>query len=366
MASVKRRPDGRWRARYRGPDGRERARHFDRKIDAQRWLDETAASMVTGQYVQPEAGRVTFRAWFAQWSERQVWQQGTRESAYQAAESVTFADLPMRSIMPSHAQQWVKAMSARLAPSTIRTRYNYVHMAMRAAVVDRIIATDPTAGVSLPRARKAAAAMTIPTTAEIGSALDTARPDFRAFVGVCAFAGLRLGEAAGLQLEDVDFLRRTISLRRQVQGSSIPTTRIAAPKCGSERVVFVPEQLTMMLAEHVQRFGVRAGGWLFSPGGQPYNRQSAGEQWRRVRRAAGLAGYTLHDCRHFYASGLIAAGCDVVTVQRALGHSSATITLGVYSHLWPTAEDRTRTAAGDLMATALRISADSVRTDSGS
>jgi len=289
MASVKRRPDGRWRARYRGPDGRERARHFDRKIDAQRWLDETAASMVTGQYVQPEAGRVTFRAWFAQWSERQVWQQGTRESAYQAAESVTFADLPMRSIMPSHAQQWVKAMSARLAPSTIRTRYNYVHMAMRAAVVDRIIATDPTAGVSLPRARKAAAAMTIPTTAEIGSALDTARPDFRAFVGVCAFAGLRLGEAAGLQLEDVDFLRRTISLRRQVQGSSIPTTRIAAPKCGSERVVFVPEQLTMMLAEHVQRFGVRAGGWLFSTGGQPYNRQSAGEQWRRVRRAAGLA-----------------------------------------------------------------------------
>jgi len=49
-------------------------------------------------------------------------------------------------------------------------------------------------------------------------------------------------------------------------------------------------------------------------------------------------------------------------VQRALGHSSATITLGVYSHLWPTAEDRTRAAAGDLMAAALRTPADSVRT----
>ena len=44
---------------------------------------------------------------------------------------------------------------------------------------------------------------------------------------------------------------------------------------------------------------------------------------------------------------------DVVTVQRALGHSSATITLGVYSHLWPTAEDRTRAAAGDLMSASL-------------
>jgi integrase len=46
--------------------------------------------------------------------------------------------------------------------------------------------------------------------------------------------------------------------------------------------------------------------------------------------------------RHYYASGLITAGCDVMTVQRALGHAKATTTLGTYAHLWPTAEDRTR------------------------
>jgi len=45
---------------------------------------------------------------------------------------------------------------------------------------------------------------------------------------------------------------------------------------------------------------------------------------------------------------------DVVTVQRALGHSSATTTLNTYSHLWPTAEDRTRAAAADLMVQAFR------------
>jgi integrase len=93
------------------------------------------------------------------------------------------------------------------------------------------------------------------------------------------------------------------------------------------------------------------------------NRNAAGHQWRQVRRAAGLEQYTLHDLRHFYASGLIAAGCDVVTVQRALGHSSATITLNVYSHLWPTAEDRTRAAAAGLMAAAARAAADFLRTE---
>ena len=63
------------------------------------------------------------------------------------------------------------------------------------------------------------------------------------------------------------------------------------------------------------------------------------------------------------ASGLIASGCDVVTVQRGLGHSSATITLGVCSHLCPTAEDRTRAAAGDLMTAALGARADLLRTE---
>ena len=105
--------------------------------------------------------------------------------------------------------------------------------------------------------------------------------------------------------------------------------------------------------------------WLFSLNGYVYNRNSAGNQWRRLRAKVGMEAFTLHDLRHFFASGLIADGCDVVTVQHALGHSSASITLNVYSHLWPKAEDRTRAAAANLMA-ATADSADSVRTLAGS
>jgi len=61
----------------------------------------------------------------------------------------------------------------------------------------------------------------------------------------------------------------------------------------------------------------------------------------------------------------IAASCDVVTVQRALGHAATTTTLRTYAHLWPTAEDRTRNAASELMrsATSREYSADSLRTN---
>lgn len=63
--------------------------------------------------------------------------------------------------------------------------------------------------------------------------------------------------------------------------------------------------------------------------------------------------YKLHELRHYFASGLIAAGCDVVTVQRAMGHASATTTLSTYAHLWPTVEDKTRAAASGMAAAVL-------------
>jgi integrase len=84
--------------------------------------------------------------------------------------------------------------------------------------------------------------------------------------------------------------------------------------------------------------------------------------WRIVRDRVGMTN-RLHDLRHFYASGLIRAGCDVVTVQRALGHSSAAITLTTYPHLWPDANDRTRKAAGELLEASLGSAADQLRTE---
>jgi len=64
----------------------------------------------------------------------------------------------------------------------------------------------------------------------------------------------------------------------------------------------------------------------------------------------------LHDLRHFYASGLIAAGCDVVAVQRALGHANATMTLDTYAHLWPSSEDRIRAASAAIFGEVFQLS----------
>lgn len=163
-----------------------------------------------------------------------------------------------------------------------------------------------------------------------------------------------------MQVGDVDFLRREIRVRRQVQGQTQTSTKVVPPKAGSARTVYVSDELLELLSLHVRDCGTWGEeGWMFGPG-ILLNRNSAGNRWRETRARVGMEAYTLHDLRHFFASGLIAAGCDVVTVQHALGYSQPTITLNTYSHLWPKAEDRTRAAAASLWR-----SADSLRTPCG-
>lgn len=360
--NIAKRPNGKWRARYRDEAGNERARHFDRKIDAQHWLDEIASSVLTGNYVHPSAGKLTFQQFYDEWSKRQLWVPATRANADLATGSVPFANLPMKSIRRSHVEAWIKLIAANLAPTTVKTRFVIVRSVFRAAVSDRIIANDPCAGAALPRRRRAEAAMRIPTVGEVGALLSHAdsarvstRKGFQAYVALCAFAGLRKGEAAAIQLGDIDFLRRQLTVSRQLQRDGT-TYAVRPPKYGSERVVYLPDDLVTILSEHVSAHLPDAASehWLFTVGDDPMYDNAITWRWRATRSSAKLPHVRLHDLRHFYASGLIAAGCDVVTVQRALGHSSATTTLNTYSHLWPTAEDRTRTAAGDLLQQALR------------
>lgn len=254
-----------------------------------------------------------------------------------------------------------------LKPTTIRTRFANVRNVIRAAVRDRYVPRDVADRVRLPRQRKASSAMAIPASDQVGAVMRAADDQFAAFIAVYAFAGLRRGEASALRVSDVDFLRKEIRVARQVQWTADGEMEIRPPKYASERTVYIPDRLVTLLAEHVRRYrpGDDPDRWLF-PGSRdaqlPAPAATVARSWRIVRDRVGMTN-RLHDLRHFYASGLIRAGCDVVTVQRALGHSSAAITLTTYSHLWPDANDRTRKAAGELLEASLGSAADQLRTE---
>ena len=379
MASISKRPNGKWRARYRDGDGREHARHFPRKADAQRWLDEVTTSMVTGQYVAPAAGQVTFREYAEQWRQAQL----HRATSAAKVESIlrlhaypAFGGRPIASILPSEVQAWVKGLP--LAPSTVAVVHGVVAGVFRAAVADRRIVSSPCDGTRLPESvSDEVVPLTLGQVRTIAAALPS---HLRALVTLAASTGLRQGEAFGLTVDRSGLrpLSRQPALKvdRQLVTVEGEGQHLGPPKTkASRRTIPLPtvavDALAAHLAEHpptAQPMEHRDGGKVWTEpvelvfttaSGSPLRRSHFSRHWREAVAAAGAPdGTTFHDLRHFYASLLIRHGESVKVVQSRLGHATAAETLDTYSHLWPDSEDRTRAAVD----TVLGAPADSVRT----
>lgn len=353
MASIDRRPNGKWRARYREhPGGPQRARHFDRKIDAERFLANVQSRLLDGSYIDPSAGQQTLRAYAAAWQAGQVYRPTTvvQVDAHLRNHVLPhFGDRPVASIRPSEVQAWVKGRAEVLAPSTVEVVYRIFAAILNAAVDDRLIARNPCAGVRLPRQ---ANCQVEPPTVEQVETLIAAMPDrYRSLVVLAAGTGLRQGECFGLSLDRVDFLRRTIRVDRQLVLAGKGQPEFGPPKTeASVRTVPLPDVVGTSLAAHLERYPDAGDGLIFTnEGGSSIRRNRFGELWRTTVEQTGLSGLRFHDLRHFYASLLIRHGESVKVVQARLGHASASETLDTYSHLWPDNEERTRAAVDEVL-----------------
>lgn len=361
MSSIRKRPDGVYRARYRDEAGKEHARHFAKKADAQTWLNEVTASIVTGQYVAPTAGKITFKEYAEHWRTIQAHRPSTADQVkrhFALHVYPTLGDRPLKTILPSDVKALVARLSATLAPATVAVIYRHVSAVFKAAVADRRISRTPCEGVSV---KKPARERVVPVETEKVRALQDAMPKrYRAMVTLAAGTGMRYSEVAGLTVDRVDFLRRKVAVDRQLVAVPKRPLELGPPKTESSvRVIPLPKVVVEALAAHLKDFPAGPGGYVFTmPSGRPVRRSDFGEIWREVVPTVGLQGFVFHGLRHYYASLLIRHGESVKTVQERLGHKSATETLDTYSHLWPDSDDRTREAV-DLV---LGGSADSPRT----
>lgn len=351
MANIQKRPNGKWRARYRDPNGKEHSRHFDRKVDAQRWLDEVTASVITGQYVDPRSAKKPFREFAEEWRRSQPHRPSTARAVEQHLRCHAYPVWEGRTlggIKPGDVQKWVTGLTTthRLAASTARTVYNTVNAVFSAAVRDRMIPHNPCSGAKLPAVpRKRVVPLSV---AQVRNLADQIAPPYKALVLLAAGTGLRPGEVLGLQLRHVDLPRATVTVEQQVQQTKHGVF-VGPPKTDrSYRVVPLPTMVTEAVQAHLRAFPVPTPlDWLFTaPEGGPvaYN-EFMKRAWRPAcEKAAIPAGIGPHALRHHYASLLIKHGESVKTVSERLGHTNAAMTLNIYTHLWPDSEERTRAA----------------------
>ena len=358
MASIEKRVrDGQstWRAHYRTPAGAQRNKTFARKIDAERFLAGVESAKVVGSYVDPARSKVTVGDWAVGWLEGQVHLKPTTRSRYEGILRKHIRPrwdrVPLSNVSHSDVQVWVTALASEHSPATVQKIHRVLSLVLDMAVKDGRLARNVASGVNLPRVGKRehryltheqvddlATATGYPSEPSKHSSLDTRTNEtYRLVVLFLAYTGVRFGEMAALRVGRLDLARS----RAVIVESVTPVQGLGlvwgTPKTHQRREVPIPRFLVVELAEHIR--GKEPDDLVFAGirNGQPLRVSTFRSAFGAAARAIGVPDLHPHQLRHTAASLAIASGADVKVVQQMLGHSSATMTLDTYGHLF---EDR--------------------------
>lgn len=237
-------------------------------------------------------------------------------------------------IATADLQRFVARMQRnRLSASTIRNTIVPLRAIYREALRYGDVATNPTRGLALPAVR--GTRDRIATPSEAAALLAALADRDRALWATAMYAGLRRGELQALDWTHVDLNANTIRVSRAwdaVEGF------IAPKSVKGTRTVPVATALRALLAEHRLRQGRGSRGLVFGDQA-PFVPGSVIKRARKAWTAAKLEPIGLHECRHTYASLMIAAGVNAKALSTFMGHASITITLDRYGHLFPGSED---------------------------
>lgn len=333
MASVDKRPNGRWRARWREyPGGPQRTRTFQRKIDAEQFLDQVRGDLVRGSYIDPDAGRQTFESFADEWAAAQDWKATSRQSwsAHRRRLLEHLGPLPLDVIDLVRLQGVQQALGKTYACSTVTTTMSYAGSIMRAANASGRIGRDPTKGLRAPKVRAGESdgrvgPDEVPTRSEAAAILAGTPAPYRAAIAL-GIAGLRVGEVIGMAADRVDLTTRQVTIDQQLQrldNENVLTT----PKGEKVRTIVVPNVVAVEIRRHLRDH--QDEGMLFRGrrGTATIRRdQFYNSAWQPALKAAGLEDrFKFHSLRHFCASTLLAEGAPLAAVAGHLGDTVETV-----------------------------------------
>jgi integrase len=219
-----------------------------------------------------------------------------------------------------------------LSASTIRNALLPLRAICRRAYARGEVLVNPTRGLELPAVRGRRDRVAEPREArELIAALE---PRDRPLWATAMYGGLRRGELRALKWNDVDLATGVIHVRRtwdRVVGELPPKSDAGRRKIPIPSVL--RDHLIGSYARDSEEFA------FGRVDGRPFEPSSVSDRAKRAWKRAKLQAITLHECRHTFASLMIAAGVNPKALQTFMGHASITVTLDLYGHLFPGSED---------------------------
>jgi integrase len=347
----RKRPDGRWEARYtihtsKGPKrktlyGRTRQEVADKLAgalsDRTQGLTFEAGSLKLGEYLD---------GWLSDVRET------VRQRSWERYEQIVrvhikpaLGRVKIKALSPTHVRGlYREKLDAGLSRRTVQYIHTTLHKALKDAVSDGLIPRNVAEGIRPPRPKKKEITPLDPEQAR--AFLAAAHEDrFEALYVLAIHCGLREGELLGLKWDDVDLETGMLRVRRTL--SETRTGYIfEPPKNGKGRSIKLTQAATEALRSHLERQleeidssgdDYQDQGLIFpSRKGTPMNaRNLTARSFKPLLKRAGLPDIRLHDLRHTCATLMLCEGVHIKLVQELLGHATIAITLDTYSHLLP-------------------------------
>jgi integrase len=320
-------------------DGRLIRKTFPTKAAAKSWRHDALAALTKGelrtQTRQPL--REAAEAWLADVRSGQIrnrsgdpykpsairtYERNLRLRVLPALGTLRLSDIRRRDVQDLAD----KLHAGGASPSTIDSTLNPLRAIYRRAVARGEVGINPTRGLELPAIRGGRDRIASPGEAR---RLLAALPDEdRPIWATAMYAGLRRGELRALEASSVDLSLGLIHVERSWDDIEGPIG--LKSEAGKRRVPIAGVLGGYLLAS--------GGGEGLAFGATPHRPFEPGKLTERADdawTAAKLNRITLHECRHTFASLMIAAGVNAKALSTYMGHANISITLDRYGHLMP-------------------------------
>ncbi|KSV60233.1 site-specific integrase [Acetivibrio ethanolgignens] len=249
-----------------------------------------------------------------------------------------FGKMKMNEITASDVRKWQNELIKQgYAPTYLKTINNQLAALFNYAVRYYDLSNNPCrkAG-SIGKAK--AEEMNFWTREEFDRFIDAVMNKQQAYMAFMTlfWTGMRIGELLALNVADVDFEKRTISITKSYQRMSGRDV-VTEPKTSkSKRIITIPQFLVVDLQDYVSSmYGAQGEDRLF-----PITKYFLEHEMQRGIKESGVKRIRIHDLRHSHASMLVEMGFSPLEIANRLGHEKIETTLNTYSHLYPNKQEQ--------------------------
>ena len=244
----------------------------------------------------------------------------------------------------SEAKDQPKGLSGK----TVRNIHTVIHSACEKAIMERLLAVNPTKGCRLPK--KERTEMKVLPPEKLADFFREAKETgvFELYY-LDLSTGLRRGELLGLKWSDINFETRMLDVKRQIQRVNGVIQETAPKTHNAYRKILLPVEAVEILQQYKAKQAIESEYIFPSPTGGIMEPDCARKMLKRVLQRAGLDELRFHDLRHTFATLALQNGVDVKTLSGILGHYSAGFTLDTYAHVTTQMQEEAANKRGDFL-----------------